>query len=125
MMKTMPAGVSAAAIAKALAEPLAEEIAKKLRVQLLAGDDALLTPTEAREFLRRSDSTLEFWRSVGVGPRFVRLGARGIAYRLGDLRAYITETSRGPARLTDIEIANRSQAAAMCDLKTKRRRLLA
>jgi hypothetical protein len=112
MTKTPDAGASAGAIAQALAPQLAEEIAKKLRVQLLAGDDALLTPAEAREFLRRSDSTLEFWRSVGIGPRFVRLGARGIAYRLGDLRAYIAETSRGPARLTDIEIAERPDAVS-------------
>jgi hypothetical protein len=103
--ETRDAGLTAD-VAKALAAPLAEEIAKRLRIQLLAGDDALLTPAEAREFLRRSDSTLEFWRSVGIGPRFVRLGARGIAYRLGDLRAYIAETSRGPARPTDIEIAD-------------------
>jgi hypothetical protein len=102
----MPDAGLTAEIAKTLAAPLAEEIAKRLRIQLLAGDDALLTPAEAREFLRRSDSTLEFWRSVGIGPRFVRLGARGIAYRLGDLRTYIAETSRGPARPTDIEIAD-------------------
>jgi hypothetical protein len=112
MTKTPNTGVSAEAVARALAEPLAEEIAKKLRVQLLAGDDALLTPAEAREFLRRSDSTLEFWRSVGIGPRFVRLGARGIAYRLGDLRSYVNEVARGPARLTDIEIAERPAAAS-------------
>jgi hypothetical protein len=107
----MPDAGLTADIAKALAAPLAEEIAKRLRIQLLAGDDVLLTPAEAREFLRRSDSTLEFWRSVGIGPRFVRLGARGIAYRLGDLRAYIAETSRGLARPTDIEIAEHHDAA--------------
>jgi hypothetical protein len=133
MTKTMKAGGSADAVARALAPPvadtqngdltansiaealaprLAEEIANKLRIQLLAGDDALLTPAEAREFLRRSDSTLEFWRSLGIGPRFVRLGARGVAYRLGDLRAYIADTSRGLARLTDIEIAGRPDAVS-------------
>jgi hypothetical protein len=112
MPKTPNVDVSAEAIAGALAEPLAEEIAKKLRVQLLAGDDALLTPGETHEFLRRSHSTLEFWRSVGIGPRFVRLGARGVAYRLGDLRAYIAETSRGPARPTDVEIVERPDAVS-------------
>jgi hypothetical protein len=122
--QTPPIGATAVDIAKALAEPLAEEIANKLRVQLLAGDDALLIPAEAREFLRRSDSTLEFWRSVGIGPRFVRLGARGIAYRLGDLRAYIAETSRGPVRLTDIEIRDAAASAAL-PWKTERRRLRA
>jgi hypothetical protein len=109
--QTQP-GVNADAVAKALAPQLAEEIAKKLRVQLLAGDDALLTPAEAQEFLRRGGSTLEFWRSVGIGPRFVRLGARSVAYRLGDLRSYVNDVSRGPARLTDIEIADRPQAAS-------------
>jgi hypothetical protein len=99
---------STAAIAQALVQPLAEEIAKKLRIQLLAGDDCLLTPSEAQEFLRRGSSTLEFWRSVGIGPRFVRLGPRSIAYRLGDLRVYVAEAARGPARLTDIEIADRN-----------------
>ena len=57
--------------------------------------------------LARSGKTLEFWRSVGIGPRTVRLGGRALAYRLGDLRAYIAEaaTARGPARISDIEVA--------------------
>jgi hypothetical protein len=76
-------------LAKAIAPQLAEELAKKLKIPLLAGDDCLLTPAETEEFLNRAGSTLELWRSTGVGPRYVRLGSRGVAYRLGDLRAYV------------------------------------
>jgi predicted DNA-binding transcriptional regulator AlpA len=93
------------ALARALVTPLAEAITERFRCEIAAGDDLLLTPAEASKMLARSNKTLEFWRSIGIGPRTVRLGARALAYRLGDLRAYIAEaaTARGPARISDLE----------------------
>jgi hypothetical protein len=100
------------ALAARLVPALTDALAERFRCELAAGDDLLLTPTEAGRMLARSGKTLEFWRSVGIGPRTVRLGGRALAYRLGDLRAYIAEaaTARGPARVSDIEVATAATA---------------
>ena len=42
------------------------------------------TPAAAR-YLGISPRTLEKWRRLGAGPRFVRLGSRLVAYELADL----------------------------------------
>ena len=59
------------------------------------GDDLLLRPQEAAEFLGVETATLDFWRSRvrGRGPDFVRIGARQgrIRYSLRALRAYARE----------------------------------
>lgn len=51
-------------------------------------DDALVTATEAAAFLYLKENTLAWYRCKGVGPAFVRIGGRGIRYRLGDIREY-------------------------------------
>jgi hypothetical protein len=53
--------------------------------------DVLLTRAEAAAYLRRSVPTLESWSRQGFGPRMVRMGRRGVRYRLSDLRRYIEE----------------------------------
>ena len=40
-----------------------------------------------------SPRTLERWRWVGIGPRFLKLGGR-VAYRLADVEAFETEQLR-------------------------------
>jgi predicted DNA-binding transcriptional regulator AlpA len=55
--------------------------------------DILLTRAEAAAYLRRSVPTLEAWARDGTGPKVVRMGPRGIRYRLADLRAFIEESS--------------------------------
>ena len=94
------------ALAARLVPALADALAERFRAELAIGDDLLLTPTETSKMMARSGKTLEFWRSIGIGPRPTRLGGRSIAYRLGDVRAYIVEASarHGPARVSDIEI---------------------
>lgn len=77
------------ALASAIAARLADEIADRMRLDALAGDDVVLPPVEAARLLRRSEKTLEFWRSTGSGPIHIKIGMRGIGYRLGDLRHYI------------------------------------
>jgi predicted DNA-binding transcriptional regulator AlpA len=59
-------------------------------------DDALLGPAEAAAFLRWSRSTLEQWRAKSLGPRWVRIGDRGVAYRASDLKQFINEASGTP-----------------------------
>ena len=41
---------------------------------------------------------MDRWRAAGEGPRFIRLSARRIGYRLSDLRAWIESRAEGGAR---------------------------
>jgi Helix-turn-helix domain len=52
-----------------------------------SGQDVLLTVKEAAAFLRISPNTLNWQRSHGGGPAYVRVG-RSIRYRLSDLLAH-------------------------------------
>ena len=36
----------------------------------------LLTTNEAAKFLRKPAGTLRYWRAVGIGPCYVKLGNR-------------------------------------------------
>ena len=56
--------------------------------------DVLLDEVEAGRFLRLSPRTMQQWRVKGDGPRFVRLSARCIRYRVQDLRDFVTQSLR-------------------------------
>ena len=64
------------------AEPL--DSARKSAQELNWSDDRLLTPKEAANFLRVSQSWLAKARMRGDGPPFVKIG-RSIRYRESDL----------------------------------------
>ena len=51
--------------------------------------DALLTPEEVAERLRRPIATIRFWRARGIGPKGARVGGR-VLYRESDVEAWIT-----------------------------------
>jgi predicted DNA-binding transcriptional regulator AlpA len=51
--------------------------------------DSLLREGNAAELLDVKPSTLGAWRSRGTGPEFVRLSARCVRYRRGDLVRWI------------------------------------
>jgi hypothetical protein len=59
----------------------------------IAGLEPRLTGREAAAFLRLSHKTLEVWRCLGKGPKFIRTGSTGrsIRYRLSDLQAFEQE----------------------------------
>lgn len=88
----------AAQLAPIIAEHLADKLIDQLRSDLLVGEDRVLTEAEAGRVLTASGRTLEHWRGRGIGPRCVKVGARKIGYRVGELRAYIREAERGPPR---------------------------
>ena len=50
----------------------------------------LLTKPEAAEYLRTPESTLNYWRHMGKGPKSARIGSR-IFYRLADLDQFIND----------------------------------
>lgn len=51
--------------------------------------DRLLRPAEAAEFLSSTEKTLECWRRLHRGPRFLRFNARGVRYRESDLLEWL------------------------------------
>lgn len=53
--------------------------------------DALISEIEAAQLLNLSVRTLQAWRARGEGCRWVRISARCVKYRVGDIRSFITE----------------------------------
>ncbi len=53
-------------------------------------DTPYFTQSEAADFLRVSERTLERWRVEGNGPRFRRFGRR-VVYALGDLDSWAND----------------------------------
>lgn len=49
----------------------------------------LLTETEAAQYLSLTKRALQAWRCQGRGPRFVKVSARAIRYRLSDLETWV------------------------------------
>ena len=54
----------------------------------------LLTEAEAAVFLAVARKSLERWRSLGIGPEFIRIGVRGVRYARDDLDLYIATQRR-------------------------------
>lgn len=50
--------------------------------------ERLLRPAEAAAMLGLAKSTLARWRLEQRGPRWVRLGARAVAYRQSDIQQF-------------------------------------
>ena len=55
---------------------------------MTTAEDQLRTTAEVAERLRRSDSTIRYWRLVGYGPPCFRVGRR-VMYRAGDVEAWL------------------------------------
>jgi len=54
----------------------------------------LLTEAGAAVYLAVARKSLERWRSLGIGPPFVRIGVRGVRYARDDLDLYIAAQRR-------------------------------
>jgi len=50
--------------------------------------DDLLTTSELSAIYDKSPRTLESWRLKGIGPKYIRVGGRGVLYRWGDAVEY-------------------------------------
>jgi len=54
----------------------------------------LMTEGGAAVYLAVARKTLERWRSLGIGPEFIRIGVRGVRYARDDLDLYIATQRR-------------------------------
>jgi predicted DNA-binding transcriptional regulator AlpA len=84
-------------MSRGLFSPSASLTVKRNRTssQPRQGPEDLLKPGRAAELLGISKSTLQSWRLAGTGPRFIRISARAVRYRLRDLEAWIARRERG------------------------------
>jgi hypothetical protein len=53
-------------------------------------EDELLTLDEVAEILQASPNTVRWWRQIGTGPEFFKIGRR-LYTTVGDLRRFIRE----------------------------------
>jgi predicted DNA-binding transcriptional regulator AlpA len=53
--------------------------------------DRLVDQAEAAAFLHVKPRTLEAWRKLRQGPRFIAYSSRCVRYRLSDLQAWLDE----------------------------------
>ncbi|PJK29890.1 helix-turn-helix transcriptional regulator [Minwuia thermotolerans] len=58
----------------------------------LLGDDFPLAPEAAATLLGVTPRTLKAWRATDFGPTPTRIGRR-VAYRVGDVRAFLREAA--------------------------------
>lgn len=68
----------------------------QLRVRersMIVTPDGRLSRTHAAKYLGVAPQTLANWRSLGRGPKHMKLGGR-VFYRLADLEAFIEATER-------------------------------
>ena len=56
----------------------------------------LLTTADVAQMLSIPESTLRYWRKVGVGPAWVKLEGT-IRYDSGDVEAYVEQCRRQPS----------------------------
>lgn len=57
-------------------------------------DEALLVTKTAAQFLNVQPRTLEKWRFLGGGPKFIKYSSRCVRYKLSDLKAWVEKHSR-------------------------------
>ncbi len=57
-------------------------------------DDALIRRADLPQYLPIAAQTAARWAVEGQGPQFQKIGRRIVAYRVGDIRAWLREQSR-------------------------------
>lgn len=77
--------------------PFSADDTASVPVRSHAAAPAALPVQNAAEYLGVSKSMLDTWRSRGVGPRYVRLGAK-VVYRVEALNDYLMAHEQGGAR---------------------------
>ena len=57
-------------------------------------DDTLIRRSDVPIYIPVAVQTLSRWAVEGQGPRFIKVGKRLVAYRAGDLRAWLRDQTR-------------------------------
>jgi predicted DNA-binding transcriptional regulator AlpA len=57
-------------------------------------DGTLIRRTDLPRYLPIASQTAARWAVEGQGPRFIKVGKRLVAYRAGDLRAWLRDQTR-------------------------------
>lgn len=60
--------------------------------------DILLSETEAAALLALRVTTLRNWRARRIGPKYSKIGARAVRYRVADVQAFIDAGVRDGAQ---------------------------
>lgn len=58
-------------------------------IALPVDDDVLIRRSDLPKYLPIAAQTAARWACSGQGPRFIKVGRRLVAYRAGDLRAWL------------------------------------
>ena len=51
----------------------------------------MLDTDQLADFIHVSADTLRYWRHIGKGPKYFRMGGRKVFYRQEDIDAWLTE----------------------------------
>ena len=54
-------------------------------------------PEEVAEYLQRDEKTLANWRSLGVGPAYIKMAGGGIRYRWADVEKWLKSQVVNPS----------------------------
>ena len=57
-------------------------------------DNALIRRVDLPQYIPVASQTLARWACEGQGPRFIKVGRRLVAYRAGDLKAWLHSNRR-------------------------------
>ena len=52
--------------------------------------DKILIPEEVAPMVRRPPATLQYWRSMGIGPKYGKIAGR-VVYRQRDVEQWVAE----------------------------------
>ena len=56
--------------------------------------DRLLNRRDAAEYLAVATQTLARWAHEGVGPKYIKLGVKRVAYRVSDLESWLAASNK-------------------------------
>jgi predicted DNA-binding transcriptional regulator AlpA len=67
-------------------------------------DAVLITRADLPRYLPIAKQSLARWACEGSGPRYIRIGGRIVAYRVGDIKAWLKEQER----VNTVDVGGRS-----------------
>ncbi|MDR3581642.1 MAG: helix-turn-helix domain-containing protein [Oryzomonas sp.] len=62
--------------------------------------DKMITQNELQQLIGFSGSTLERWRRIGLGPKFVKVN-NSVRYKLSDIHAFLAENGNNIKIITN------------------------